>query len=298
MRPEEFVIGLERSEHERGMLQEHEEEFEQGDAKPYDEQVAENRIEDRSHHGDVLAVVKAIFEERTASMPALDQLELSAQERSALDALRTAYGGREGRYNTFVYAEQRRELLEQALSALQPILALDVSASAELRENYERMVEQVTELRERLVNLEDSQDDEMLQRESPKKTEESGADDGDKDDKDDDAEPGLDDQPSTLFDGPAAPEKTASTSSLFDGAAAPEKTAAASTLFDGPAVDAPVHRSRLLDEEGSGSGGAAGAAAASGGEAAKGGVLSRLGRALGIGKNDGDKGGKGDKGAG
>jgi hypothetical protein len=250
MRPEEFVIGLERSEHERGILEEHEEEFEQGDAKPYDEQVAENRIEDRSHHGDVLAVVKAIFEERTASMPALDQLELSVQERSALDALRTAYGGREGRYNTFVYAEQRRELLEQALSALQPILALDVSASAELRENYERMVEQVTELRERLVNLEDSQDDEMLQRESLKKTEESGAEDDDEGDEDDaDAEPVLRDVPSTLSSGPAVAEKAAAESTLRDGTAAPEKTAARSTLNDGAAApEKSAVKSTLFDD--------------------------------------------------
>ena len=276
MRPEELVVGMERSEHERGLLEEHEEEFEQGDAKPYDELVAEGHVEDRSHHDDVLAVVKAIFEERTSSMPALEELELSVQERSALEALQTAYGGRERRYNTFVYAEQRRELLEQALAALQPILALDVSASAELRENYDRMVEQVTELREQLVNLEDSQDDEMLQREVQKKAEESGAEDGDKDD---DAEPVLDDRPSTLSDGPAAPEKTAATSSLFDG----------------PAVEAPVHRSTVLDEDGASAGAAGTAGAAGGGEAGKSGVLSRLGRALGIGKNDGggDKGGKG-----
>jgi hypothetical protein len=290
MRPEEIVIGLERSEHERGILQEHVEDFEQGDAKPYDEQVAEHRIDDRSHHGDVLAMVKAIFEDRTESMPALDALQLSAQERSALDALGTAYGGREGRYNTFVYAEQRRELLEQALSALQPILTLDVSASAELRENYERMVEQVTELRERLVNLEDSQDDEMVQRETIKKTEEGSADEDDKDDKGDSTsalEPAPGDQPSTLFDGPAAPEKTAAKSSLSDG----------------PAVVQPGQRSTLLDEESSGTrssaAAASGDASAAGGDPSKGGMLSRLGRALGIGgKNDGggDKGDKGDKG--
>lgn len=236
MRPEEFVVGLERSEHDRGLLEQREEEFEKGDAESYDEQVAETRVEERSHHDDVLAVMKAIFESRTESMPVLEDLELSVQERSALEALHTAYGGREGRYNTFVFAEQRRELLEQALSALQPILALDVSASSELRENYERMVDQVTELRERLVNLEDSQDDEMLQREAVKAAEEGSDEEDDKGDKDGEPEADADlavgDKPSTLFDGPAAPEKVAGKSSLSDGPAVVETPAKRSALLD------------------------------------------------------------------
>lgn len=289
MRPEEFVVGLERSEHDRGLLEEREEEFEAGDAEAYDEQVAESRVEERSHHDDVLAVMKAIFESRTESMPALDELELSVQERSALEALHTAYGGREGRYNTFVFAEQRRELLEQALAALQPILALDVSASAELRESYERMTEQVSELRERLVNLEDSQDDEMMQREAGKQAEEGS----DEDDRSDEGEPEAEidaeldaaarDKPSTLFDGPDAPEKVAARSSLSDG----------------PAVEEPAKRSALLDDaDGASADGAAATAgpagAEAGDEADKVGVLSRLGRALGLGNAD-KRGGDGGK---
>lgn len=299
MRPEEFVLGLERSEHERGFLEEREEEFEKGDAKPYDEQVAENRISARSHHDDVLAVVKAIFEERTESMPALDELELSVQEKSALAALQTAYTGRETRYNTFVYAEQRRELLEQALAALQPMLALDVSASAELRDTYERMVEQVTELRENLLNLEDSQDDEVLMREALKKEEQESADadqgDGDRD-ADADAASGekTGEKKSALFDGPAAPDKVAARSTLSEGPAVPEPAAEKSSLFDGPAVpdkvDAP---SSLGDPSGDPSDGDRdGGKSEAGG---KGGVLSRIGRigrALGIGKGEPD-GGKG-----
>lgn len=294
MRPEEFVLGLERSEHERGFLEEREEEFEKGDAKPYDEQVAENRISARSHHDDVLAVVQAIFEERTESMPVLDELELSVQEKSALQALQTAYTGRETRYNTFVYAEQRRELLEQALAALQPMLALDVSASAELRETYERMVEQVTELRENLLNLEDSQDDEVLMREALKK-EEQESDDADQDDGDRDADAATGEKTgektSALFDGPAAPDKVAARSTLSEGPPLAEPAPEKSSLFDGPAVpDKLAPRSSLGDpSEGGGEGEGGGKSEAGGG---KGGVLSRIGRALGIGKGEPD-GGKG-----
>ncbi len=300
MRPEEFVLGLERSEHERGFLEEREEEFEKGDAKPYDEQVAENRISARSHHDDVLAVVQAIFEERTESMPDLDALELSVQEKSALQALQTAYTGRETRYNTFVYAEQRRELLEQALAALQPMLALDVSASAELRDTYERMVEQVTELRENLLNLEDSQDDEVLMREALKKEEQESddADQGDGDrDADADAATGektgekTAEKKSALFDGPAAPDKVAARSTLSEGPPVAEPAPEKSSLFDGPAVpDKVAAPSSLGDPSGGERGGEGGGKSEAGG--GKGGVLSRIGRALGIGKGEPD-GGKG-----
>lgn len=297
MRPEEFVLGLERSVHERGFLEEREEEFEKGDAKPYDEQVAENRISARSHHDDVLAVVQAIFEERTESMPVLDDLELSVQEKSALQALQTAFTGRETRYNTFVYAEQRRELLEQALAALQPMLALDVSASAELRETYERMVEQVTELRENLLNLEDSQDDEVLIREALKREEQESddADQGDGDrDADADAVAGekageqLGEKKSGLFDGPAAPDKVAARSTLSEGPPVAEPAPEKSSLFDGPAVPDKTSAQSSLGDPSDGEAGG-GKSEAGGG---KGGVLSRIGRALGLGKGEPD-GGKG-----
>lgn len=301
MRPEEFVLGLERSEHERGFLEEREEEFEKGDAKPYDEQVAENRISARSHHDDVLAVVQAIFEERTESMPDLDELELSVQEKSALQALQTAYTGRETRYNTFVYAEQRRELLEQALAALQPMLALDVSASVELRETYERMVEQVTELRENLLNLEDSQDDEVLIREVLKKEEQESDDadqgDGDLDgdlDADADAVSGekTGEKKSALFDGPAAPDKVAARSTLSEGPPLAEPAPEKSSLFDGPAVPDKVAPQSSLGDPNDGAGGSEAGGGTSEAGGGKGGVLSRIGRALGLGKGEPD-GGKG-----
>ena len=280
MRPEEYVVGQERTEHQRGLLEQHQDEFEEGEARSYDEQVAEVRIADREHHDDVLTAIHAIFEGRQIE---LEEKQLSEQEKSALEALRCAVTGKDARYNKFVYAEQRRELLEQALAALQPLLALDVSLSAELRENYDTLVGDITELRERLVSLEDAQDDEMLLKETEEKGEgqdDADADKGDEVDESDDGEP----RPSALFDGPELPERKPPPSALSDGPAAPEPGGQKSSLFDGPAVERPVVTSTLLDEDGGGD--------AAGGKAeGKGGVLSRIGRALRRGKPD--DGGKG-----
>lgn len=159
MRPQDVVVGLERNVSERGRLEEQEQQFELERPEAYDEAVAESRLDLRAHHDAIMGAVLAIIERREVS---LDELELSEQEQSALEALRTAFDGKDPRYAEFVYAEQRRELLEQALAALQPALALDLSHASELRLTYDRIVEEVTELRERLEQLEDAQDDERL----------------------------------------------------------------------------------------------------------------------------------------
>jgi hypothetical protein len=293
MRPEEYVVGQERTEHQRGLLEQHQEEFEEGEARSYDEQVAEVRIADREHHDDVMAALHAILEGRPME---LEEKQLSEQEKSALEALRSAAIGKDARYNKFIYAEQRRELLEQALAALQPILALDVSLSPELRENYDTLVGDITELRERLVNLEDAQDDEMILKETEEKGE--GQDDtDDTDDTDDDKRDGDkgdevgdgEPRPSTLFDGPELPERKLPPSALSDGPAAPAPGGQKSTLFDGPAVERPASKSTVLDEDAGGED--AGDESAGGKAEGKGGVLSRIGRALRRGKPD--AGGKG-----
>ncbi len=295
MRQEDFVVGLERRNHERGLLEENQEEFEAGDAKSYDEQVAESQIADRSHQDDVRIAVQSIFERRPLE---LDQLQLSKQEHSALEALRAAFNGKDARYNTFLYAEHRREMLEQALAALQPIFALDVSMSSEMQEEYAALVEQVTQLRIHLLSLEDSQDDELLQRESLKKSEEEGDKDddgdGDKDDDGDgDADADLDDKrkaaKSTLFEGPEAPAKQTAKSTLSDGPAAPERVSGPSAAFDG---EIEAKRDEERDESGAAAAGESGGGVGGG----KGSRLSRIGKALGIGggpKGKSDDGGKG-----
>ena len=255
MRPEDFAPGLERNLPDRARLQQHEEEFEREQAESYDEAVAE-QLGSRAHHDDILAVIRAIVEHQPLE---LETLQLAEQERSALDALRTAFEGRDARYNGFVFAEQRRELLEQALAALQPVLAMDISRIPELHENYDRIVAEVTELRERLVNLEDAQDDERVHAVESKKEEPKDGDDGDKGDGDkgdkgdgelaDDVEAAP--KPSTVWDDPLAPAAPAGAASA---AASADAASAASSAGPAAAADAP-----------------------------RAGVLSRLGRALGLG---------------
>lgn len=272
MRPEEDVVGFERAERQRGLLEQYQDEFEEGEARVYDEQVAEVRISDREHHDDVLTAMKSILEGRPLD---LEELHLSEQEQSALAAMRAAFTGKDARYNKFMFAEQRRELLEQALAALQPMLALDVSREPELRENYDLLVEEITELREHLVSLEDAQDEEILLHHGAGKEEESEQDGGDKgDDDQDDGEP----KSSALFDGPEVPPLRTPPSTLSDGPAAPSVGGKKSALSDGPEVERKAAKSTVLDEDAGGSAGDKGDG--------KAGVLSRIGRALGLGKSD------------
>ncbi len=280
MRPEEEVVGFERVEQQRGLLEQYQDEFEEGEARAFDEQVAEVRISGREHHDDVLTAMKSILEGQPLD---LEELHLSEQERSALAAMRAAFIGKDARYNKFMFAEQRRELLEQALAALQPMLALDVSREPALRENYDMLVEEIAELREYLVSLEDAQDDEMLTQHGIGKGEESEQEDddkgdGDKDDGKNDGKNDGDPKPSALSDGPEAPPLRTAPSTLSDGPSAPSVGGKASALSDGPEVEREAAKSTLLDEEASGE--------ASGKGAGKGGVLSRIGRALGLGKSD------------
>jgi len=54
----------------------------------------------------------------------VEELELSQRQARALEALKTATCGRDQKLDAFVYAEDRRALLEQALAVLQPDLAV------------------------------------------------------------------------------------------------------------------------------------------------------------------------------
>lgn len=250
MRPEDFVVGMERSRRLRGFLQEREEQFEEGESEAYNEQIAEVRVPDRSHHDDVLAAVRQIFSDRDRRPLSFDDFDLSIQERSALESLRSAHAGKDARTNLFIFAEQRREMLEQALAALQPVLTLGVHEVPEFQEAYNDLVKQVGDLRERLANLEDAQDDEMLHYvKAAAKGEEEDDGDGDKDDDEgDEGDEGGDGE------------------GAGDGEdAAPRR----STVYQPDEPDEPTREDREAKAPTS-----------------KGGVFSRIGRALGLG---GDK---------
>lgn len=284
MRPQDVVVGLERNVSERGRLEEQEHQFELERPEAYDEAVAESRLDLRAHHDAIMGAVLAIIERRELS---LDELELSEQERSALEALRTAFDGKDPRYAEFVYAEQRRELLEQALAALQPALALDLSHASELRLTYDRIVEEVTELRERLEQLEDAQDDERLHETQVRK--DAPKDEDDVPDEVEGAEGAA--KPSTVWQpgepdaGTAASPASKPSSVWRPGEPDAEAGLAASAAPRPSSVwqpDEPGAQDAPSAQDASDSPGAPAGAERPQGR----GMLSRLSRALGLGKDD------------
>jgi len=188
----------------------------------------------RDEHREVLmGAMHAILERDTI---AISQLVLPARELRALEYLQAAVSGKEA-LGRFVYAEDRRTMLEQALAILQPNLAQDV----------EVMVEQVDALRGHLVNLEDAQEEKFgwekgaELEEVPETTEKP-----DEDQSLDGPEREVAKPASTVADGgPEAPEKADAPSTLSKGAAV-EREEAASTLSSGdPVPDRPSAASSL-----------------------------------------------------
>lgn len=91
----------------------------------------------------------------------IDELQLDRRELLALEAIKTAVEGRDQQINGFVFAEDRRTLLEQALAVLQPdLVSLEMVGGTA----YHELVQQLGELREELDNLEDAQEDLELRR--------------------------------------------------------------------------------------------------------------------------------------
>jgi hypothetical protein len=142
-----------------------------------------------------LEVVEAIFRSKDRRGPGvmtpLDGLTgFSAIEMEALRMLEMAVKGRDPKHTHLVYAEDRRDLLEQALLVLYPNLAhgLDSRFDA-LREQHDRLVSQVVELRGEILQLEDAQEDLLDILQVRRMEEEEAKDDGDKDDDDSEVEP-------------------------------------------------------------------------------------------------------------
>ena len=90
--------------------------------------------------------------------------ELSRIDRLALEALATAISGRDLASTQLVFADDRRQLLELALAALQPALAHGAQLpDSKLARELVNMVDTVGELRVTLTNLSDAQDSEEFQ---------------------------------------------------------------------------------------------------------------------------------------
>ena len=174
---------------------------------------------DREHAGQVLAAMSAILEKESIT---ISSLGLPDRERLALESLQAAVGGRDGNLGSFVFASDRRDMLEQALAVLQPNLTdLDPAKLGELHGKYHDLVMHIGDLRESLSDLEDAQDELLDARlEYPDLTKE-GSDTDDTD---------LKDLPSTLSTGPARPEPAKPKTSLEGTAIAEEPKV--STLYD------------------------------------------------------------------
>lgn len=85
---------------------------------------------------------------------------LTDDERAAVARLEVAVGGRDALTGALVYAEDRRDLLEQALAALQPLLAAGADPwLATLHEQHLALVDDVKALREELGSLADAQEE-------------------------------------------------------------------------------------------------------------------------------------------
>jgi hypothetical protein len=101
-----------------------------------------------AHRGQVVDAVQLILDQHPL---AVSRLGLPQREERALAALQAAVAGRDPTLGTFVYAEDRQRLLEQALAVLQQNLAID--------ERYGDLGQRVCELRHELSHLEEAQDE-------------------------------------------------------------------------------------------------------------------------------------------
>jgi hypothetical protein len=88
------------------------------------------------------------------------QLRMPPRETQALQALQAAVEGKSTNLHQFVYASDRRDLLERALGVLQPDLTrTDDKTARELHAQLADLSERLGQLRHRLSSLEDAQDE-------------------------------------------------------------------------------------------------------------------------------------------
>ena len=175
----------------------------------------------------------------------VDALKISAlglpeREATALQALENAVLGRT-EIGTFIHAEDRRELLEQALAVLQPNLTSGTGSElAEIPMSMEELTKSVEELRETLGDLEDAQE-ELL---GDEKERFAGKPTGKPADP---VDPDKPKPPTTLTGGPEAKreEKPSTLSTGPEAKSEPKKSA----LSDGPAVKQEAEGPSTLGDE-------------------------------------------------
>lgn len=175
------------------------------------------------HQSEIIAMIRAMFAGDEINF---SDFSLPDREHSALVFLQAAVTGKDPRYHNFTFADDRRDMLEQALAVIEPILGDRVI-------ELEDITRQVSDLRERLTNLEDAQDELMLDDHSQKQ---ATVDVGDTPiPLDGDPLPAVAKPPSSLT-GKDLPEGKKPPTSLT-GPELPAAKKKKSTLDDGPAIE-------------------------------------------------------------
>ncbi|HET7505129.1 MAG TPA: hypothetical protein VFK02_29120 [Kofleriaceae bacterium] len=178
----------------------------------------------------LLGAIRMIFERQTLTVA---ELHLPTRETLALEALQVATTGRAADTDQFVYATDRRDMLERALAALQPdLIHADDQSARELAAQLADLTEQVAELRHQLTELEDSQD-ELLEGHQ-KEALASGA-----------AEPGDKPRPKPKPSDPDAPRPA----TTLTGPEPPEAAPPATTLIGPEVREAPRPATTLTGPE-------------------------------------------------
>jgi len=186
--------------------------------------------------GQLLDAIRMILENSQTLV--VDHLHLPQRESRALDALQVAVSGKSHDLGTFVYATDRRDMLEQALAVLQPnLIHADDKSARELHAQFADVTERVSKLREALTELEDSQD-ELLEGHQKEALEEAATEppgSGAKP-KPEPSDPDAPRPPTTLI-GPELPEPARPPTTLV-GSEPPEPARSPTTLV-GPELPEP-----------------------------------------------------------
>jgi hypothetical protein len=136
-----------------------------------------------------LSVIEAIFRNDHNALQNLSGF--SNEELDALRMLEMAVTGRHGRMTHLVYAEDRKDLLEQSLLVLYPSMAHGLEPEFDdLRGRHDRLVANVVALRGEILQLEDAQEDfvDLLRVRREAAAEEANKDDDEADEADVDAD--------------------------------------------------------------------------------------------------------------
>jgi hypothetical protein len=215
---------------ETELVEEDEEELLDLDGKPYEME------HDRERGGAAIAAMRHILEGRHI---VINDLDLSQRELKALEALKTAKTGKSGDLDKFVYAEDRRTLLEQALAVFQPDLVhLD-------SDSFDDLIKEVSDLRTQLNEREDAQEEQPHRAEVEKtsETDTDDKDDNDTEEKDDDKrldgpEREIDKPKSSLSQGKEVKPAEKPKSSLSDGKEAAPAAKGQTSLGDAKEIAA------------------------------------------------------------